>query len=466
MGRLRLHHRIVVPFLIIVLVATAGAALVALSVASRALQTRVQAQLASAAAVVSRGDLALNRAILNNVRGITGADIITFGAGTEVLASTVDETRAEILEAARRAVASGAASARSSGSGTDPGFETPVVTEDCGSPCLVAYRPVEGRAGVVVALVAETSELGAATRAVARAIVLAAALSAGVMVLVGQLVVRRVTAPLQRLVQFARDLSPDDFGRRAPVSDDEIGALADAFNGMLDRLQQSREALVRSEKLAVAGLLAARVAHDIRNPLASMKIQAQLLQARARQDGHDQATIAAVLRDIEQVESVVHNLVEVARPGDLARQRTAVNVVVRDALQQLSAQFAHRKIAVQTRFGQALPEVSLDFARFRQALLNLLVNASEAMTAGGEIIVETRLENGEVLVEICDDGTGIDPAIADKVFDPFFSTKREGVGLGLMNVKAVVEGHGGRIRLHARAPRGTCALVALPVEHG
>jgi signal transduction histidine kinase len=452
MPRLRLQHRLVVPLLVIVLAATTTAALIALSVSSRALQGRVRSQLAGAADVVSRGDLALNPVILENLRGIIGADVVTFGPDGRVIASTAGPAREHVVEAARRVVTSSAASSQS----------TSVVSAQCGVPCLVAFRTVEGRPDVFVALVAETSELTAVTGAVTRAIVLGAGLTAVVMMVVGHLVVRRVTAPLQRLVQFARELTPEDVRRRAPVGNDDIGELAEAFNGMLDRLQRSQAALLRSEKLAVAGLLAARVAHDVRNPLSSIKMQTQLLEARLRRDPEDRATLTSILHDINQVESVIRDLVEAARPGDLQRQPTSLNLVIGDALQQLAPQFTHRKIRVTTQLDDSLPLVSLDFARFRQALLNVLVNAAEAITAAGEISVVSRREQSSVVVEICDDGTGIDPGVADRVFDPFVSTKREGVGLGLVNAKAVVEGHGGQIRLAARLPKGTCASIVLP----
>lgn len=442
--------------MIIVLVATAGAALTALWVTSRALQARLQTQLTGAVGLVSRGDLALNSLILQNVRGIIDADVVTLGPDGAVIATTVQADRQHLIEAARAVMER---------MGRSPGAAR-VATADCGTPCMIAYRDVEGRPNTVVALIAQTSELTAATRAVTRAIVLGAALSAVIMMLVGQLVVRRVTAPLQRLVTFVRDLAPSDVGRRAAVSDDEIGALAEAFNGLLDRLQRSQDALVRSEKLAVAGLLAARVAHDVRNPLSSIKMQTQLLQARLHRDPDDQATLASVLGDINQVESVITDLVDLARPGDLNREPTSINQVIEDALEQLSPQFIHRKIAVRRRLSDEMPRIAVDARRLRQALLNVLVNASEAMTTGGVIEIDSRTEAGAVIVEICDDGSGIAPDILGQVFDPFVSTKREGVGLGLVNARAVVEGHGGQIGLEPRQPRGTCARITLPIHHG
>src|SRR5207253_11141053 len=127
------------------------------------------------------------------------------------------------------------------------------------------------------------------------------------------------------------------------------GRLAAAFNDMIDRLDRSREALVRSEKLALAGLMAARVAHDIRNPLFSMKMQTQLLSAQLGASGEHRALVEAVLRDIQQLESVVRDLIELARPGELKPQPTSLNDVVTSVLQQLSPQLAHRKVSVESR---------------------------------------------------------------------------------------------------------------------
>jgi signal transduction histidine kinase len=452
-GGLRLQHRIVIPFIVIALLATTAAAYVTWSVTSAALQSRLQTLLRDSATVVSRGDLALNQAILRNVQQIIGAHIITFDDQGRVIASTTTAEQTQFVDAARRVISS------------QRGVEAPpdVESADCGVPCLVAYRPVISRPGTVVALIAETTELSTALRTVARAILFAAALSVLVMVLVSQAVVRRVTAPLERLIAFVSELTPST-SRRAEVGDDEIGELAGAFNKTLDRLESSQTALVRSEKLALAGLIAARVAHDIRNPLSSIKMQSQLLKSRLEADADAVASLTAVLHDIDQMESVILDLLELARPGELKLEPTAVNAIIRDGLRQLAAQFKHRKIKVDTMLDDSLPSLLIDQHRFRQALLNVLMNASEAMPTGGTLAVTSRREgNHAVLVEICDDGIGVEPALLDRVFDPFVSSKRDGVGLGLVNAKAVVEGHGGQIHLTPRAGKGTCVSIRLPV---
>jgi signal transduction histidine kinase len=453
-GGLRLQHRIVIPFIVIALIATTAAAYVTWRVTSEALQSRLQTQLRNSAVVVSQSGLALNPAILRNLQQIIGAEIVTFDDQDRIVATTTTAEHQKLVDAARRVIAAHRP--------LDPAASD-VEATDCGVPCLIAFRPVVSRPGTVVALIAETSEVSSALRTVARVILIATTLSVLVMIFVSQAVVRRVTAPLDKLVRFVSELSPAT-SKRAEVGADEIGELAGAFNKMLDRVESSQTALVRSEKLATAGLIAARVAHDIRNPLSSIKMQSQLLKSQLERDADASASLTAVLHDIAQMESVILDLLELARPGELRLEQTAVNDVLRDALRQLAAQFKHRKIAINGQLEDGLPELRLDQHRLRQALLNVLNNASDAMPTGGTLTVTARRDGADaVLVEICDDGIGVEPGLIDKVFDPFVSSKRDGVGLGLVNAKAVVEGHGGQIRLAPRTEGGTCVSIRLPI---
>lgn len=451
--RLRLQHRIVLPLVTAALLSTGAATWVGVRVTSTALRTRLESQLRSSASAVAWRDFASNPLILRSLSAVVGADVVTFGPSGEVVATSMDADDNPTVTAARRVVSVN----------RPRGTEPRTAEADCGFPCLIAYREVEGPPGTVVALVADASPLALATRTVAVTMLVTAALSVIVLVLISQIVVRRVTAPLDQLVAFVRTLGPDPKSGRAPVGRDEIGSLAEAFNGMLDRLDQSRAALVRSEKLGLAGLFAARVAHDIRNPLSSVRMQTQLLQSKLDQDPEDRESLSSMLRDIDQVESVVRDLMELSNPGDVKPRPESLNDVVQEALDQLSHQLAYRKITVERSLADGLPPILIDRARLKQALVNVLVNGSEAMHTGGLMAVTTgRGDDSSLWVRICDDGVGVDPAVLDRVFDPFVSTKPEGVGLGLVNVKAVVEGHGGRIRLERRDPRGTSVLITLP----
>ena len=465
-SRLRLHHRIVIPFAIVALVATAGAALAALSSIARTLDGRAQAQVASTATVLSQSDFALNPYILESLKRMTGADVITFTRGGELVLTTLNrDTRRDLI--AR--IMAPEHTRRLDGAQPDSAV---IENVNCGAPCVVAYRSVPSQPDIVVALVVETSEVTAATRAVTRTILLASGLSVLVMIVVGQILARRLTAPLDELLRFTREegASPDGAGalpsvRRARAGDDEIGRLARAFNEMLDRLARSREALVRSEKLAVTGLLAARVAHDIRSPLSSIKMLTQLLAAQLPDNRDQRALVTTLLEDIDLVEGIIRDLLELAKPGALRREPTPLEEVVTETLRQFQARLDHRKISTTTEFGPALPAVAIDRARFKRALSNVIVNAADAMPTGGTLGVRTTLgpQGSTVVLEVTDDGSGVDPEIRDRVFDAFVSTKPDGVGLGLVNTKAIVDSHGGRISLTPRLPRGTCVTIELPV---
>jgi len=456
---LRLQHRIVIPFAAIAVMATLAVALVALTVVSQTLEARAITQVQNTASVISQSGFALNPTILRSVRQLTGADVVTYTKQGGVLATTLDE-RAD--QALIRTVATPTAADDTRGSSG----QVIVRRMQCAVPCFVAYAAVATRPEIVIAVIAQSSELIAASQALTRTILVAAILSVLVMVLVSQVVARRVTAPLDALVAFTRDVSPGGSNRRAAVADDEVGRLAASFNDMLDRLDRSRDALVRSEKLALAGLMAARVAHDVRNPLSSMKIQAQMLGSCLGDQAQSRKLLDAVLRDIQQLESVVRDLIELARPGELHRRPTSIDAVVDDVLQQMSPQLSYRKIAVEVRLPKGLPAVDLDVGRFRQALLNLIGNGADAMPTGGTLTITTEpgADATTVVLDICDDGVGIDASIRDRLFDPFVSTKRDGVGLGLVNAKAVVESHGGTLELTPRAPKGTRARIVLPVS--
>ena len=452
--RLRLQYRIVLPTVTAALLAAAATTSVGVSVTTTALRSRLESQLVSSASAVAWRDFALNSRVLASLSAVVGADVVTLSPQADVLASSIETSRGALIEAAR-----GVARL------APPADQPPRVSEaDCGYPCLLAYRQVDGLRGTVVVLAADRSALVAATSLVARTILVSAALSLVALIVVSHVVTRRVTAPIEQLVRFVRTASVQD-AARARVGDDEIGQLAEAFNTMLDRLDESRAALVRSEKLGLAGLFAARVAHDIRNPLSSIKMQTQLLRSKASAGSEDHEVLAAVLQDVAKVESVVRDLMDLANPGALAPRSGDLNGVLRDAVGQLAAQLAYRKIQVQFSLAEPLPSVAIDAPRLRQALVNVIVNGAEAMHTGGELLVSTGVEGGRVWARICDDGVGIDPALVERVFDPFVSTKPEGVGLGLVNVKAVVDGHGGGITLEPRQPRGTCAHIWLPVPH-
>lgn len=460
MGTFRIRDRIVVPFVLIAVVATVAAALVSLSLISNTLEARVESQITRGSAFVSRSQFALSPSVLGLVKEIVDADVVTFGPGNAPVVTTVDATLNPGLVSAVIANEP----PQLAGIPAD-GYELRAMTVD-GAPHLVAYRRIAERPGTVMAFVAETSAVALALREARLRVLVVAGISLCLFFLVSEIVARRVSGPIERLLAATQASAGGVSPAYEPAAgEDEVARLARVFNDMVDRLRASQDALVRSEKLAVTGLLAARVAHDVRNPLSSIKMQTQLLRSRLRHDAENQALLRAVLHDIDQVESVVRGLLELARPGELKLRQTSLGEVIDDLLRHVSAQMAHRNIAVEAKLEPGLPAVLLDVERFRQALVNLIANAADAMTDGGTLrVVAVRSDDrSAVVLDVCDDGTGIDPAVADHLFDPFMSTKRDGIGLGLVNTKAIVESHGGSIELSPRAGGGTRARITLPV---
>lgn len=452
--RLSLHHRIVLPFAAVAVIAISAVAFVAYDVTTMTAALRIRADIANATSVAARGGMASNPAILAAVKQVAGADAITFNE-TGVLFTTLSGPGSDAL--ASRVMA-GAAGRTITADGA-------LVVELAGDPAAYAsYRAVDGMPGTIVALLKDTADIERANVTLRNTIVGAAAVSLLVMVAAGQLVARNVTAPIVRLAAFAEGVSASQFKDRAAAGDDEVGRLGAAFNGMLERLDAAQAAVVSAEKLGIAGLMAARVAHDVRNPLSSIKMQTQLLNASLSPGSEAREMTEAMLHDISQVELVVGGLLEVARPSALRRSPQHLNDIVESVIRQVTPQCRHRHITVERRLAPDLPVMSLDADRLTHALLNVAVNATEALREGGTLaITTTRSGADDVLVVVDDDGVGLDPAQAARVFDAFVTTKPGGVGLGLVNARAAIESHGGTIALAPRQPAGTRVTIRLPV---
>ena len=461
LSRLKLHYKIVIPFIVLSVLAALVIAFVSLSLISDTLESRLQNQIERTSAALSQAGFALNPSILESLGEVVDAEIITYTRRGEVLATTLNEqTDTELV----RVVLSFEITDQMFALGEGLVLRD-IIHRDV--PYRIAYRPLITPPDTVVAFVTATSDIAAAEQSIARTVFIIVLVIVLFMSLASQLVARRVTAPVLRLVEFTKGIASGGPTGTAPVSsDDEIGKLAESFNEMVSRLRESEERLLRSEKLAVTGLLAARVAHDIRNPLSAMKMRAQLLQTTLKPAGDAQNLLPALLREIDRVEWVVKGLLELSRPGELSPEPAQMNDVVEEVLREATPQLRYQKIEIETRLNPDLPRTALDVDRFKLALLNVIVNAAEAMPNGGTLLATTGStgDTSAISLEICDDGVGLDSSIRDRLFDPFVSTKREGVGLGLVNTKHIVESHGGTIAVVPRRGRGTRVRIVVPVR--
>lgn len=456
---LKVHQKIAFSFAFLLLASTIVPALVSITMISRTLEQRVQKQVQSASEMISETDFAFNGVILERLKRITNADIVTYTASGQIIASTFGPEYSDFVKQIQAShIGSNILSARSKFESRDLQFK--------GVPYRIVYRPVQSRPDAIVAFVADVSDKANAEATIIRAMLLLVIVMIFTMFMATQVLARRISLPLLQLVDVTRSVAAGDLSKKATVGGgDEIGILAKSLNDMVDDLRNSKEKLVESEKLAVAGLMAARVAHDIRNPLSSIKMQVQLLQPRLMPGQGKMELVRGILAQVDRVELVVEGLLDLARPSEIVPVRTSLHRFLEEILQQLDAQMRHRKIALSTHFDPSVPDLLLDVNRLTHGILNVLFNAAESMSTGGNIHLSTQLEpGGYVRLEISDEGEGIDPRVAQRVFEPFVTTKREGVGLGLVNARSVVEGHGGAIELIARHGGGTTAIIRLPVD--
>jgi len=301
------------------------------------------------------------------------------------------------------------------------------------------------------------------------------ALAAGL----GLLVARWISSPVRRLAATAKRISaggldePLDFGPASwgfgghSHAGDEIGDLTLAFKSMVESLRHSQHELLKAERLAVAGKLAASVAHEIRNPLTSLRMTVQMLQQRSdKNDASTQEAYAIVLSEIERLALAVEEMMTVARPRPAQRSATDLSRLVSDTLRFLERQLAHSRVKAVTAFSPSMPaELQLDANKIRQVLVNLILNAQQAIIRDGTITVRTAwdAEKKTATLSVSDTGPGVPEEVREKLFDLFVSTKAGGGGLGLAIAKQIAEEHRGAIR-YETSKSGTTFFVTLPMD--
>ena len=223
----------------------------------------------------------------------------------------------------------------------------------------------------------------------------------------------------------------------------------------------------RREKLAAVGHLAAGVAHEIRNPLSSIRGYAAYFGAKFAPGSEDRQAAEVMVREVDRLNRVISELIEFSRPSDLRRRPVRLAELAAHAERLTRPDATARGVRVDLAGAVDGPEVRIDPDRLSQALLNLCLNAIQAMAAGGVMTLSTgQAPDGRAFVAVADTGPGIPPEQRDRIFDPYFTTKARGTGLGLPLAHKIVAAHGGEIRVAARPGGGTVFTVLLPVATG
>ncbi|MDH3215878.1 MAG: cache domain-containing protein [Candidatus Krumholzibacteria bacterium] len=301
-------------------------------------------------------------------------------------------------------------------------------------------------------------------------------LGIALVIVISYVLSRRISKPVGQLAKGAQRLARGELDHRiVPKSSDEIGQLCHAFNAMAESLldrdrqlwERTQRQLSRSEKLASVGRLAAGVAHEINNPLtgvltfSNLLLQDTDLSSRARED------VQVIVDETTRCREIVKNLLDFARETAPEIVPTSVNAIVEKTLDIVRKQSLFGNIVIEKRLRTDLPKTPVDPNQIQQVILNIILNAAEAMPDGGTLTLSSNYgaDRHFIKISVQDTGTGIPKNDLDRIFDPFYTTKQQGkgTGLGLAVSYGIVEQHGGNIAVSSQVNKGSTFEINLPV---
>ena len=280
----------------------------------------------------------------------------------------------------------------------------------------------------------------------------------------------QILGPIRRLTaEVGRDGD-------ATAAGDEVKALSQGVRDLIQNvgqtqteLQKSRESLLQAEKMALVGKLAAGMAHSIRNPFTSVKMRLFSLDRSLKLTDTQKEDFDVISQEIRRIDTIVQNFLEFSRPPKLKIQSVSPSIVVDQAVQLLKHRLKSYDVEVTIERRQNLPDIAADPEQLKEVLVNLVVNACEAMEKEGSILIleqETMSSSQEKLavIRVSDNGPGIPESIRDKVLQPFFTTKEEGTGLGLSIAARIIAEHHGWMDIESNPGGGTTFMISLPLK--
>lgn len=288
----------------------------------------------------------------------------------------------------------------------------------------------------------------------------------------------RFTRPIDDLVKASRQVAAGNLDFTIPIKiHDEIGTLAATFNEMIEKLRESRkleERLYQVEKQSTLGRVASGIAHEIRNPLNYINLSIDYVKTKFQPD--DPVTAAAyekaldgIKDEILRLKKMVNEFLEFGKPTRLALAAWSMRSIVNDVVNLLARKIEDQQIELQLELPKDQDLVQVDHEQIKTCLINILINSIEAMPHGGILRISADVDSANRMMRltVADTGMGIAEAVQGNVFDPYFSTKETGVGLGLAITRKIIEDHGGKIWLQSKKNEGTSLFVELPlaVEH-
>ena len=304
-----------------------------------------------------------------------------------------------------------------------------------------------------------------------------------VVIAIGISLTNRITQPILQLAEGAKAIGSGNLDHRISItSQNEVGALAKEFNQMATKLKESysnleqkveeRTAqLLRAERLAAVGELAAEVAHEINNPLGGLRNFASMLENEPENTQQTKKYAALILEGLKRVEIIVKRLLTFSRPYSLQMSDKNINYIINNSIKFIEYRIEPCHITIKKDLNETIPYVYIDADNISQVLINIMVNALESMPDGGTLTIKTdtcKEHDNCVTVCIADTGCGIREELKDKIFEPFFTTKNKegekGLGMGLAISKRIIEDHHGKINVESNIGKGTTFRICLPAS--
>jgi len=282
------------------------------------------------------------------------------------------------------------------------------------------------------------------------------------------------TKPIHNIVNAARTVAAGDLSLELKTErKDEIGELTHSFNYMVQKLREERaleEKLREAEHLSGIAQLAKSIAHEIRNPLNFISLSIDHLKKKYMPQANEdkaqfETLIVSIKHEIQRLNKLVGDFLEYGKPMRLSLQVTDIGNLIGEVLELVRAKAEKDGIRITYRNGE-IPVLSVDPELIKTCIFNIILNAFQAMPEGGDLTLITETSNGKAYIIVEDTGEGVSKENMQKLFDPFFSTKRTGLGLGLAMTRRVVEEHGGKADFQSTEGKGSIMTISLPVREG
>jgi signal transduction histidine kinase len=289
--------------------------------------------------------------------------------------------------------------------------------------------------------------------------------------LLSLILIKAITSPLNTILDATRRLKAGDLDYRVISLKDEFGEVADSFNEMAGSLKQQLLNMQRTEQLRVCGQIATGLAHEIKNPLAGIKVSMEVLSEDSSLSKEDRDVLSQVIGEVRRIEALLKGLLNFAKPPVPQLTTTNINNIIDICLTfsikipSSSSKNNSNAITVVKNYDNNIPAIMADQMQLQQVFLNLLLNAVEAMPGVGTLTINIshNVEERSLNVAISDTGRGISKEVMNKIFQPFFTTKLKGTGMGLAITRRIIEEHGGSIHVESDPGKGTTFRVTLPI---